>query len=132
MRVLIVDDDQFSSRILEGLLSRHGACSVAANGQEALAMFQQGHEAKSPFDLIMMDIMMPEINGLQVVQSIRENEAAMNLSLPQRVKIIMTTSLDDPRTVIKALFESDANSYLTKPVTVQKIGDELRNLKLIS
>jgi PleD family two-component response regulator len=65
-------------------------------------------------------------------QAIREHEAAMNLSLPQRVKIIMTTALDDPRTVIKALFESDANSYLTKPVTVQNIGDELRNLKLIS
>jgi len=114
------------------MLSRYAACSVAVNGQEALAMFQQGHEAHTPFDLIMMDIMMPEINGLQVVQAIRENEAVMNLSLPQRVKIIMTTALDDPRTVIKALFESDANSYLTKPITVQKISDELRNLKLIS
>ncbi|MBV5341566.1 MAG: hypothetical protein J0665_18755 [Deltaproteobacteria bacterium] len=61
-----------------------------------------------------------------------QNETAINIPLPQRVKIIMTSALDDPRTVIKALFESDANSYLTKPVTVQNIGDELRNLKLIS
>jgi two-component system chemotaxis response regulator CheY len=79
-----------------------------------------------------MDIMMPEVNGLQAVLTIREKEAAMKVTAPQRVKVIMTTALDDPRTVIKALYESDANSYLTKPIRLQKLEDELRLLKLIA
>jgi two-component system chemotaxis response regulator CheY len=75
--------------------------------------------------------MMPEINGLQSVLSIREIEASMNMPLTRKVKVIMTTALDDPRTVMKALYESDANSYLVKPIRLQKLVDELRKLKLI-
>ena len=131
MKCLIVEDEIISSRILEGMMSRYASCEVVSNGQEALARFQQAHEANSPYDVILMDIMMSEISGLEVVTLIREQQALKKMSLSQRVKIIMTTSLDDPRTVIKALFESDANSYLTKPITAAKIADELRKLKII-
>jgi len=58
-------------------------------------------------------------------------ETHLNISLAQRVKVIMTTALDDPRTVMKALYESDADSYLIKPIRLQKLVDELRTLKLI-
>ena len=131
MKCLIVEDDLISSRILEGLISRYATCNDAINSQEAMAQFLKAHESGTPYDLILMDIMMPETNGLQTVRLIREKEELMNIPLMHRVKVIMTTALDDPRTVIKALFESDANSYITKPVTARKLADELRNIKLI-
>jgi len=131
MKCLIVEDDAISSQILVGMISRYAASDVVINGQEALDLFLQAQESNSPYDLILMDIMMPGTNGLQAVLSIREKEAAMNIPLGLRVKIIMTTALDDPRTVMKALYESDANSYLIKPIKLQKLEGELRILKLI-
>jgi len=132
MKCLIVEDDAISSQILVGMISRYAASDVVINGQEALDLFLQAQESNSPYDLILMDIMMPGTNGLQAVLSIREKEAAMNIPLGLRVKIIMTTALDDPRTVMKALYESDANSYLIKPIKLQKLEGELRMLKLIA
>lgn len=132
MKCLIVEDDAISSQILVGMISRYAASDVVINGQEALDLFLQAQESNSPYDLILMDIMMPGTNGLQAVLSIREKEASMNIPLGLRVKIIMTTALDDPRKVMKALYESDANSYLIKPIKLQKLEGELRILKLIA
>ena len=132
MKSLIVEDDPASSRVLEHMISRYGTFDVVENGTKALDMFRLAQESNNPYDLILMDIMMPETNGLTAVLAIRELETHMNISQTQRVKVIMTTALDDPRTVMKSLYESDANSYLVKPIRIQKLEDELRALKLIS
>jgi two-component system chemotaxis response regulator CheY len=132
MKCLIVEDDPASSRVLEYMISRYGTFDVVENGTKALDMFRQTHESNNPYDLILMDIMLPENSGLTAVLAIRELETHLNISQTQRVKIIMTTALDDPRTIMKSLYESDANSYLVKPIMLQKLEDELRSLKLIS
>jgi len=75
---------------------------------------------------------MPVVDGLESVQTIRQLEKSNGISESDKVKIIMTTALTDPRTVMKALYESDANSYLVKPITLQKLTGELKSLKLIS
>lgn len=131
MKCLIVEDDRVSSRVLEKLVSKHGSSEVILNGRNAVDLFRRAHESHCPYDLILMDIMMPDVDGLQSVLAIREMESRMDIPLAQRVKIIMTTALDDPRTVMKALYESDASSYLIKPIASQKLEDELRALKLI-
>ena len=131
MKCLIVEDEPISSRIMERLMSRYASSDAACNGQEALDMFLGAHEVQSPYDLILMDIMMTVVNGLEAVLQIREKETLMNIPVAHRVKIIMTTSLDDPRTVIKALYGSEANSYLIKPIAAQKLAEELRKIKLL-
>ena len=65
------------------------------------------------------------------VLQMRKFEASRDLGLAQRAKVIMTTALDDPRTIMKALYESDADSYLVKPIRLQKLEEELRVFKLI-
>lgn len=131
MKCLIVEDDPVSIQVLEKMVSKYGTFEVADNGQKAIDQFRQAHASNSPYGLILMDILMPEINGLQSVLTIREIESLMNIPLPQRVKVIMTTALNDPRTVMKALYESDANSYLIKPIRLQKFEDALRAIELI-
>jgi two-component system chemotaxis response regulator CheY len=131
MKCLIVEDDPVSIQVLKGLISRYAiACDIAINGQEGIDLFLRAHADNRPYDLILMDIMMAGINGLQSVLTIREKETLMNISFMQLVKIIMITSLDDPRTVIKALYESDANYYLVKPIRMENLEDALRKLKL--
>lgn len=133
MKCLIVEDDSISIQVMKGLISRYAkSCDIAINGQEGIDFFLKAHEDSSPYDLILMDIMMPGINGLQSVLTIREKEALMNIHFIQLVKIIMITALDDPRTVIKALYESDANAYIAKPIRLEELEDALRMLKLIS
>jgi len=132
MKCLIVEDDKVSSQVLQKMMSRHGTYDVVVNGQEAVDLFRLAHESNSAYDLILMDIMMPEIDGLQSVLAIRKIEVLMNIPMTKKVKVVMTTSLDDPRTIMKALYESDANSYLIKPIRLQKLEDELRALKLVS
>jgi two-component system chemotaxis response regulator CheY len=131
MKSLIVEDDLPSSQIMGKMISKYGSFDAVVNGTEAIDRFRLAHESGSPYDLILMDIMMPETNGLLAVLAMREIEAHRKISLMNRVKVIMTTSLDDPRSVMKALYESDANSYLVKPIRLQKLEDELRMLKLI-
>ncbi|MBC8017413.1 MAG: response regulator, partial [Verrucomicrobia bacterium] len=85
MKCLIAEDDPVSSTVLKVMVSRHATCDVVVNGQEAVDLFLQAHESNNPYDLILMDIMMPEINGLQSVLTIREKEASMNIPLGLRV-----------------------------------------------
>ena len=132
MKCLIVEDDPISSQVLKGLMSRYARdADVVINGQEGIDWFLQGHASKSPYDLILMDIMMPETNGLQSALIIREKEVLLNISFMSRVKIIMVTALDDPRTVMKALYDSAADCYLIKPIKLLDLEDELRKLQLI-
>lgn len=132
MKSLIVEDDLIAGKVMDKLMSRYGTCDIADNGQVALDCFMQAHASNAPYDLILMDIMMPEVDGLQAASLIREKETGMGIPLQQRVKIIMITALGDPRTVMKALYESDANSYLQKPIIPQNIEDEMKKLGLIS
>lgn len=131
MRCLIVEDDFMSRRILKELVSPFGDCDIAVNGQEAIASFHLAHESKRPYDVIFMDIMMPVIDGMEALKSIRSLERKMVIPPGLAAKVIMTTALDDPRTVIKSYNECEADSFIVKPLSKQKLIKEMRALKLI-
>ena len=132
MNCLIVEDDEVSSQVLQKMVSLHGRFDAVENGKQAVALFRQAHESKRLYGVVLMDIMLPEGDGLQAVQEIRETESLLGIPKTHRAKVIMTTALDDPRTLMKALYESDADSYLIKPVSLERLEEELRTLKLIS
>ncbi|MEI6702198.1 MAG: response regulator [Deltaproteobacteria bacterium] len=132
MKCLITEDDLLSRRILKQLLSSEGDCDIAVNGQEAIDSFALAHESKRPYDVIFMDIMMPVLDGMDALQCIRGLEKMMEIPSQLAVKVIMTTALDDPRTVIKSFNECGADAYIVKPVSKQKLIKELRALKLIT
>lgn len=72
MRILIVEDD-FGSRIaIQKMLTPYSECEVAVNGNEAVEAFTNSFEAGVPYDLICMDIMMPQMNGKEALKIIRE------------------------------------------------------------
>lgn len=128
MRILIVEDD-FGSRVLmKKLLSGYGTCDVVVDGEEALSSFKMAWEEKNPYNLIMMDIMLPEMDGQEALQEIRNFEKEIGLADIDRVKVIMTTALGDPKNVVTAYNKGEASSYIVKPVEVAQLRQEMEKL----
>lgn len=132
MRCLIVEDDFISRQILNKFLTEHFDCDIAVNGEEAVLAFKQALEVRQPYDLICMDIMMPNMNGQEALRHIREFERRMKVAPCDEAKVIMTTSLDDPKTVMNSFYDGGAAAFLVKPVTKQKLLSELLNMKLLA
>lgn len=131
MKILIVEDDFISRRNLKELFASLGECDIAVNGQEAIDSFMLAHQSKSPYELICMDLMMPVIDGMRALQTIRQHEKAMSIPPGLAVKVLMTTAVNDPHTVIRTFYDGEATSYLVKPITRQKLEKELKQLKLV-
>lgn len=132
MKCLIVEDDFISRRVLKELLSSYCECDIAVNGEEAVTSFRMAHESKKPYELICMDIMMPEVDGNEALKRIRQLEKEMGVPPDIEVKVIMTTAMDDPKTVIESYYRGGATSYLVKPISKQKLVRELRSFGLIT
>lgn len=131
MKCLIAEDHLLSRRILKELLASAADCDIAVNGQEAIDSFVLAHESKRPYDVIFMDIMMPVVDGMEALKCIRALEKKLDIPPNLAVKVVMTTALDDPRTVVKSFNECEADSYIVKPLSRHKLYKELRALKLI-
>lgn len=131
MKCLIAEDNLLSRRILKELLAPNFDCDIAVNGQEAIDSFIMAHESKRPYAVVFMDIMMPQVDGLEAVRQIRALEKQMDLPSALAVKVIMISALDDPHTVIKSFNECGADAYIVKPLSRHKLAKELRSLKLM-
>jgi len=103
--VLVVDDDAMNRVMLSRLLTREGYAVTEANdGAAALELVD-----KHAFDLVLLDVMMPGIDGLQVLETLRKTRSVAELP------IIMATAEDSSRDVVRAL-KLGANDYVTKPL----------------
>ena len=128
MKCLLVEDDLQSRHTLKGMLSTSCECDIAVNGQEAIDSFRLAHEAKRPYNVIFMNVTMPVIDGLTALRAIRSLEKDMDIPPGLKIKAVMMTASGDPRTVIKAFKEGEANSFLVKPVTKKKLDREIVTL----
>ena len=129
MRALIVEDEFLSRKVLRSFLSTIFEVDIVVNGKEAVDAFELAHEEGRPYDLLLMDIMMPEIDGIEALRRIRELERGRKVTSP--AKVIMTTALDDPKTVIRSFHDGEASAYIVKPVDKEKLFLELERLNLI-
>ncbi|MBU6123049.1 response regulator [Hymenobacter siberiensis] len=124
--VLLVDDDPTNNFLNERLLKRLAVTEhilVAENGREALAVIQQASTASQPSypALILLDIQMPVMNGIEFLQAYQQ------LPLPQRrdtTVVVLTTSMDlRDLTCLEAL---PAAGHITKPLTLEKLDAVLQ------
>lgn len=131
MRTLIVEDDQLSQRFLQKTLGELGECVVVENGVQALEAFTAGLENTDPFDLVCLDIMMPEMDGQEALTRIRDLEKKRGIHPRDEAKVIMTTALSDPRNVVEAYYKGGATAYLAKPIDKAVLLDTVRDLGLM-
>ncbi len=130
MRILIVEDDMVSRRFLQKFLKQYGECDVVVDGIEALDAFLFSLKSNDPYDLICLDIMMPKVDGIKVLKSIRELEAQKGILPEARSKVIMTTALNSAELVQKA-FELGCEGFASKPLDTVKFVEVMKKLGLI-
>jgi two-component system chemotaxis response regulator CheY len=130
MRTLVVEDDFTSRLILQSVLSKYGECHVAVNGKEALAAVVAAREVGKNYDLICMDIMMPEMDGQTAVRKIRALEEAEGTTSTLGAKIIMTTGTNEVKDVVES-FKALCDAYLVKPIDTGKLIEQIRDFQLI-
>ncbi len=128
MRILIIDDDITSRLLLKKLLSGYGDCVLEDNGKAALGTFLKALGEDAPFDLIFLDIVMPEMDGHEFLQAVRQMEGQWAVPPGREVKVIMTTCLNCPKEATKAFFKGLATGYLVKPVDKLTLDGKLREL----
>jgi CheY-like chemotaxis protein len=109
LRILLAEDDEFSAQLMDKLLGRRGhRVRLASNGREALALAGQGS-----FDLMLLDMHMPELDGLEVVRRVRERERVAGGHLP--VIALTARSRKEDR---ERCLAAGVDDFLTKPVSV--------------
>jgi two-component system chemotaxis response regulator CheY len=131
MRALIAEDDFIARKYLKEILSAYGDCDIVVDGQEAVQAFRLAWDEKKPYDLICLDIMMPNMDGHQALKEIREMEKNIGIRGSSEVKVIMITALGDPKNVFEAYYKGGATSYIVKPVDRAKLVEEIRSFNLI-
>jgi len=131
MRILVVEDEFTSRKLLTALLSDYGQCDTASDGVECVEMFMKALDESKPYDLLCMDIMMPNKDGHQALKEVRAIEYEQGIHPPNESKVIMVTALNDPKTVVKAYYKGGAAAYLPKPIEVESLLAILRDLALI-
>ena len=130
LRILLVEDDFTSRLVLQRFLGRYGECHIAVNGREAVEAFSAALKRGKRYDLICMDIMMPEMDGHEAVQRVRAMEEEQGIASSGGVKIVMTTALDDIKEVSRSYMEL-CDGYLVKPVNLNKLRAYLRSFGLL-
>lgn len=130
MRFLIAEDDLAAQKLVQRYLSEYGACDVASNGREAVNAHIDALNQKRPYDMVLLDIMMPGMNGHQVLEAIRRVENDHGINGLDAVKVIMITALGDSKNVIGA-FREGCEAYIVKPVKKEKLYEEMEKLGLI-
>ncbi|MFW5730943.1 MAG: response regulator [Desulfonatronovibrionaceae bacterium] len=128
MNILIVEDQYYSRMVLQKMMKSYGVCHEAVDGKEAVLAFRRAWTKGSPYDLVLLDIMMPEMDGLEALDQIRDFEKSQGVPDSEKVRVVMLTALGDKENVHRAMYDGGADAYLIKPVHVQKLNLVLSDL----
>ena len=130
MRILVAEDEMISRKFIYKFLSKYGECDLTIDGGEAIDAFLLALDENEPYDLVCLDIMMPEVDGLKALKVIRNIEKERQVADDKKSKIIMTTALSDTEKVQLA-FEYGSEGYAVKPINTKKMIDVLTRIGLI-
>ncbi|KNY25954.1 response regulator [Pseudobacteroides cellulosolvens] len=131
MKILVVEDDFASRQFLSKFLSQYGTVDITVDGLEALDAYLLAVNDNSPYDFICLDIMMPKVDGVKVLKAIRDYETSKGLTPDKRVKVVMTTALQET-SLVKQSFEIGCEAYAAKPIDTEKFIEVMQKLGLIN
>lgn len=129
MKCLIVDDEVFCREFVTTLLRSTAECHQACSGSEALEKYKGAVADNDPFDLIILDIMMPGMNGHDAAKAIRSLEKTH--ASEKKVSIVMLTALNSANDAMESFCHAQSAAYLVKPVSKEGLFNVVSKLGLI-
>jgi two-component system, chemotaxis family, chemotaxis protein CheY len=131
VKSLIVEDELLSRSLLAEILRPFGAAQIAVDGRGAVEAVRTAIETHRPFELICLDIQLPEMDGIAALKEIRLEENRAGTDPPVRAKVLMTTSASAKETVVRAI-EAGCDGYMLKPYEPDRVVQQLRDFGLIA
>jgi two-component system, chemotaxis family, chemotaxis protein CheY len=127
IRILILEDDPVSGKLMQKFLEPFGSRTLVTSGQQAVEAFRRAYDENAPFHLFMIDIMVPEIHGKDVLRIVRDMERESGIPDYKRTRCVMTSALGDSENIIES-FHSKCDAYLIKPIDRKKLTDTLQGM----
>ncbi len=131
MNCLIVDDNPINRKVLLEYLAAYGNCDVAGNGLEAVEQFEAELTTGEPYDLILLDLMMPKMNGQNAMRKIRDIERKNNVQVREQVVIIIVTAVSSPKDMLMMSGCDRNTDVLKKPVKKVELMAKLKEYGLL-
>ncbi len=129
MKTLIVDDNLVNRSSIQKIIGDLGPNELAVNGQGAIEIFTLHLNHSEPFDLVLLDIVMPGIDGIKVLKKLREIENEFGLPPEKRARIVMVTSHSHKDVVLAAL-QSGCDGYIVKPIRRDVVIKKIKELNI--
>lgn len=129
MRILLVDDEAVSLKKLDTIMSQLGDTLPVLSGADAIEAFKQAWADWRPFDLLCLDVSMPEVDGTEVLYEVRRLEKEKSVEEDKRIKILMVTSHSDRDTVMTCV-QAGCDGYIFKPFNFTTLMDKLESIGL--
>ncbi|MBV7273362.1 response regulator [Clostridium sp. PL3] len=129
MRILIAEDDFASRKLMQKFLSAYGECDVTIDGIEAVEAYIMALDMEKPYDLVCLDVMMPRVDGIKALKSIREFENIRGIEGSNRAKVIIVTALANVN-YISDSFQTGLEAHLIKPIDLNELVATMEKLGL--
>lgn len=131
MKCLIAEDDSFSRKVLVAMLEPYGEVISVENGTQAVHAFQAARDASKPFNMVCLDVEMPDMDGCEALRRIRQAEHQAGLHTGQEVVVVMTTAVEDKNVIQETFVNHRAAAYMVKPVRRADLLTILRDFHII-
>jgi len=129
-KILVVDDELVSRKKMKKILTKYGVCTDVDTGQKAVLVFARALQSGEPFDMISLDIGLPDANGTEVVLQIRKLEEEHAPGDYKAVKILMVTGRSDRDSVLTSI-QAGCDQYVIKPIDPALIAEKLTKMNFI-
>jgi PAS domain S-box-containing protein len=125
LSILVAEDNEINALLMRSLLTRLGHdVIITTNGEQALESWLAAETAGAPYDLVLMDVQMPKLDGIETTKRIREREAGQRARRTTILALTANTLVDDRY----ACFEAGMDGFLVKPLDRDKLADALAGL----
>ena len=125
MKILLVEDELTSRRTLISFLHPIGEVDICVNGNIALNVAKKALENNQPYELIFLDIMISNLDGISTLKKIRQLETQHGVKEHAKSKVIMTSANTDKDVILKAA-QAGCTSYMIKPIDKKRLYNEIR------
>lgn len=127
LSILVAEDNEINALLMRSLLTRLGHRPViTVNGAQAVESFLAAQSAGTPYDLVLMDVQMPELDGIAATRRIRACEAGKQTTRVPIIALTANTLVEDRY----ACFEAGMDGFLVKPLDREKLNDVLADVRL--